>query len=139
LQARAGNAAVSRLLARQPTATPVDPLRKAYDKARVERDAFAKSAKRGPQTYDPAKRNADNCYGGFDVEYDPSGEQLLITLRGAVLFLPGITLGADKRAVAPRPTRSIGRALRAHRRAAPARRAGRLRCGCGRRASSGCG
>jgi hypothetical protein len=51
-----GNAAVSRLLARQPTATPVGPLREAYDKARVERDAFAKSAKRGPQTYDPAKR-----------------------------------------------------------------------------------
>jgi hypothetical protein len=100
LQARAGNAAVSRLLARQPTATVVSPAREAYDKARVERDKFAKSAKKPAQTYNPSTRNADNYYGGFDVEYDPGKEELLVTLKGAVLFLPGITLGADGRAVA---------------------------------------
>lgn len=91
LQASAGNAAVSRLLQRQPTAV-YNPLREGYDKARTERDTFVKGGKKGPKTYNPSSRNADNYYGGFDVEYDPGKDELLVTLKGAVLFLPGITL-----------------------------------------------
>jgi hypothetical protein len=99
LQARAGNAAVSRLLARQPT-TVLNPLRAEYDKARVERDKFAKGPKKPAQTYNPSTRNADNYYGGFDVEYDPGMEEMQITLKGAVLFLPGITINDTGMAVA---------------------------------------
>ena len=91
LQSSVGNAAVSRLLQRQPAAV-YNPLREGYDKARTERDAFVNVGKRGPKTYNPSTRNADNYYGGFDVEYDPSKDELLVTLKGGVLFLPGITL-----------------------------------------------
>jgi hypothetical protein len=101
LQRSAGNAAVTRLLARQPTVAPpapaggvFNPLQAGYDDARKQRDAFVAAGKKGPQTYNPSTRNADNYYGGFDVEYDPGTDQLLVTLRGAVLFLAGITLDA---------------------------------------------
>src|SRR3954452_12699305 len=92
LQRGAGNAAVSRLLQRQPTGTLV-PGQEEYDTARKERDTFVAGGKKGPQTYNPTTRNPDNYYGGFDVEYDPGTEALNITLKGGVLFLAGVVPG----------------------------------------------
>src|SRR3954464_5426429 len=69
LQRGAGNAAVSRLLQRQPTTLVPGP--EEYDTARTDRDAFIAGGKKGPQTYNPTTRNPENYYGGFDVEYDP--------------------------------------------------------------------
>jgi hypothetical protein len=108
LQRTAGNAAVARMLARQPAvASPggvYNPLQEGYDTARKERDAFVAAGKKGPQTYNPSTGNKDNYYGGFDVEYDPSAGQLLVTLKGAVLFLAGMTLDPTGRAVAVEPS-----------------------------------
>ena len=103
LQRSAGNAAVAGLLARQPSGTlsppgtatpkpisaPVD-----YSQARADRDAFVQAGPKGPTTYDPATRNPDNYYGGFDVTYDPAGQKLKVTVKGAVAFLPGMAMKA---------------------------------------------
>jgi hypothetical protein len=99
LQRSAGNVAVTRMLQRQPSGA-YNPFKADYDAARKDRDAFVAAGKKGPQTYNPSTRNADNYYGGFDVEYDPAGEQMLVTLRGAVLFLAGIVLDGSGAAVA---------------------------------------
>jgi hypothetical protein len=102
LQRSAGNAAVTRLLQRQPAAPAgvYNPYQQGYDDARAQRDAFVAAGKKGPQTYNPSTRNADNYYGGFDVEYDPGKAELLVTLKGAVLFLAGIVLDGTGRAQA---------------------------------------
>ena len=90
LQQGVGNAAVSRaILARNR-----NMIQQQYDKARKERDTFVAAGKKGPQTYNPSTNNADNYYGGFDVEYDPAKGELHVTLKGAVLFLAGMTLDA---------------------------------------------
>jgi hypothetical protein len=101
LQRSAGNAAVARLLARDPTTAPAgvyNPLQGGYDDARKARDAFVAAGKKGPQTYNPSTRNSENYYGGFDVEYDPGKDELLVTLKGGVLFLAGIVLDSAGRA-----------------------------------------
>ena len=101
LQQTAGNAAVSGMLARWPNITlppglkpkplsaPVD-----YGQARADRDAFVQAGKKGPTTYNPSTRNADNYYGGFDVTYDPAAQTLQVTVKGAIAFLPGMVLKA---------------------------------------------
>ena len=99
LQRSVGNSAVTRLLQRDPTGVLV-PGQEEYDTARKDRDAFVAGGKKGPQTYNPSTRNPDNYYGGFDVEYDPGAEQLLISLKGAVLFKAGIVLDGSGNAVA---------------------------------------
>ena len=71
----------------KPAAPPVD-----YDTARAERDAFVMGGKRGPVTYNPSTRNPDNYYGGFDVSYEPVGQKLRITVKGAIKFLAGMEL-----------------------------------------------
>src|SRR4051812_16895620 len=103
LQRSAGNSAVTRLLQRDPTAV-LNPLLPEYEQARKERETFVSAGKKGPQTYNPTSRNPENYYGGFDVAYDPAAEQLAITLKGAVLFLPGITLDGSGNAVAGEPS-----------------------------------
>ena len=55
LQRLAGNAAVTRLLARQDGV--FNPLMEGYEKARKEREDFGKSGKKGPQTYNPSGSN----------------------------------------------------------------------------------
>ncbi len=99
LQQTAGNAAVSRMLARwpfmaAPPAAVTSPASASadYDKARAERDAFVAAGKKGPVTYNPSTRNPDNYYGGFDVAYDPVAQTLQITVKGAIKFLPGMAL-----------------------------------------------
>jgi len=93
-----GNAALARLLARQPApaSAPVNPLLEGYEKARKERDEFAKSGKKGPVDYNPSSGNPDNYYGGFEVEYDPAAATLVARLKGAVAFLPGMDLVAGR-------------------------------------------
>jgi hypothetical protein len=110
LHRAAGNGAVTRLLQRDPTAV-LNPLQPEYDQARKDRDAFVAAGKKGPQTYNPSSRNADNYYGGFDVEYDPATEALNVTLKGGVLFLAGITLDAKGRAVAVETSAQTARAV----------------------------
>lgn len=92
--AGAGNAAVARLLARDPT--PYNPLMEGYEKARKERDDWVKGGKKGPTDYNPSSGNAANYYGGFQVEYDPASEALTITLKGGVVFKPGMSLSGDR-------------------------------------------
>ena len=111
LQQTAGNTAVARMLLRQPLLTPPapassahNPLLEGFDKARKERETFVSSGKKGPQTYNPSASNKDNYYGGFNVEYDPGKGQLLVTLKGAVLFLAGMSLDARGRAQAIEPS-----------------------------------
>ena len=87
LQRTAGNAAVSQMLARR-----TGPLTAAYEAARTARQAFIDGGKRGPITYDPSTRNKENYYGGFDVEYDPSEQDLFITLKGVVDFRAGLAM-----------------------------------------------
>ena len=110
LQRSAGNAAVTALL-RQPTAAPpapsgvYNPLQEGYDTARKEREQFIAQGKKGPQTYNPSTNNKDNYYGGFDVEYDPAKGAFTVTLKGAVLFVAGMTLDpATGRAQAVEPS-----------------------------------
>jgi hypothetical protein len=112
LQRTAGNTAVARLLQRDPAGV-LNPLMPEYEQARKDRDAFVAAGKKGPQTYNPSTRNPDNYYGGFDVAYDPGAEQLAITLKGAVLFLPGITLDASGNAVAGEPSAETAAAVAA--------------------------
>ncbi len=99
LQQSAGNAAVSRMLTRQR-----NMIQEQYDDARKERETFVAGGKKGPQTYNPSTNNADNYYGGFDVEYDPTKGELLVKLKGAVVFLAGMTLTAAGRAQAVEPS-----------------------------------
>lgn len=92
-----GNAALARLIARQ--GTPVNPLMEGYEKARKERDDWIKTGKKGPIDYNPSSGNAANYYGGFQVEHDPAKEEILISLKGAVVLSPGMDF-AGGRAVA---------------------------------------
>jgi hypothetical protein len=96
-----GNAALARLLARQPApaSTAVNPLMEGYEKVRKERDDWVKTGKKGPIDYNPSSGNVENYYGGFQVEYDPAKEELQVHLKGAVVMLPGMDL-VDGRAVA---------------------------------------
>jgi hypothetical protein len=110
LQRTAGNAAVARMLHRIVNDPPADHqhtlpgwLIDAYDRARKARDDFVAAGKKGPIVYDPSKRNKENYYGGFDVEYDPAQQELLIKLRGAAEFVPGMVLKHNK-AVAMEPS-----------------------------------
>ena len=96
-----GNAALARLLARQP-ATLVNPLMEGYEKARKERDEWIKTGKKGPIDYNPSSGNPANYYGGFEVEYDPAKEELQVHLKGAVVMLPGMDLVAGR--AVPRET-----------------------------------
>jgi hypothetical protein len=83
----------------RPAAPAVD-----YDTARAERDAFVMGGKRGPVTYNPSTRNADNYYGGFDVSYDPVGQKLRIAVKGAIKFIAGMELARGlARAKEPSP------------------------------------
>jgi hypothetical protein len=122
LQRGAGNAAVTRLLQRQPTGVLV-PGQEEYDQARKDRDAFVAAGKKGPQTYNPSTRNPDNYYGGFDVEYDPGSEALNITLKGGVLFLAGIVLDGSGNAVAVETSAQTAAAVTAINNLDPADRA----------------
>jgi hypothetical protein len=92
LQQSAGNAAVARWLARQPTVTTPAAQSADYDAARAERDTFVQAGKKGPVTYNPSDRNADNYYGGFDVAYDPGSQALDVIVKGAIEYLPGMIL-----------------------------------------------
>lgn len=92
LQRSAGNAAVARWLARQPTVTTPAAQSSEYDTARAELDTFVKAGKKGPVTYNPSDRNPANYYGGFDVAYDPALQQLDVIVKGAIEYLPGIIL-----------------------------------------------
>lgn len=105
LQRSAGNAAVGRLL-RSPDPfldAVTGPLAKAYEEARKAKEAYVKSGTKGPITYDPSKRNKQNYYGGFDVEYDPDKGVLTIRMRGVAEFKPGMRLRKG-RAVAVEPS-----------------------------------
>jgi hypothetical protein len=99
LQRSAGNAAVSRMLARQR-----NMIQEQYDAARKERETYVAGGKQGPQTYNPSTGNKDNYYGGFDVEYDPTKGDLDVKLKGAVMFLAGMSLSAAGRAQAVEPS-----------------------------------
>ena len=121
LQRLAGNAAVSRLLARQDGV--YNPLMEEYEKARKERDEYVKSGKKGPLSYNPSGSNPSNYYGGFDVEYDPASGQLLVSLKGAVLFVAGMTLDAGGRAQPVEPSAQTAAAARAINRLKRSRRA----------------
>jgi hypothetical protein len=130
LQQAAGNAAVSRLLSRQPAVAPpapsggtYNPLQADYDAARKERDEFVARGKKGPQAYNPSTSNKANYYGGFDVEYDPGSGVLLVTLKGAVLFVAGMTLDASGRAQAIEPSAQTAAAAAAINRLPKAKRA----------------
>ena len=109
LQRTAGNAATRRLLRRLgdyiggPHHVLPDWLMQGYHAARAAKDAYVAAGKKGPITYDPAKRNTENYYGGFDVEYDPVAGELKVKLRGAVQFLAGMELKSG-RAVAKEPS-----------------------------------
>ena len=120
-QRGAGNAAVLRMLQRQPTT--LVPGQEEYDTARRDRDAFVAAGKKGPQTYNPSSRNPDNYYGGFDVEYDPRAEALNISLKGGVLFLAGITLDTSGTAVAVEASPQTAAAVAAINKLPPADRA----------------
>ena len=109
LQQGAGNAAVSRaILARNR-----NMIQQQYDDARKERETFVAAGKKGPQTYNPSTNNAANYYGGFDVEYEPTKGELLVTLKGAVNFLAGMTTTAAGRAQAVEPSAQTAAAARA--------------------------
>ena len=130
LQRTAGNAAVSRMLMRQPAVAPpapaggvYNPLQEGYDAARKDRDAFVALGKKGPQAYNPSTSNKANYYGGFDVEYDPAKGELLVTLKGAVLFAAGMTLTAAGRAQAVEPSAQTAAAAAAINRLPKAARA----------------
>jgi len=130
LQRAAGNAAVTRMLRRQPTAAPptpsggvYNPLQESYDAARKERDEFVAHGKKGPQAYNPSTNNKANYYGGFDVEYDPGSGALLVTLKGAVLFVAGMSLDAGGRAQAVEPSAQTAAAAAAINRLPKAARA----------------
>lgn len=111
LQRDIGNAATTRLLQRRlgdlvpggVGKTLPDWLISGHAEARKARDAYVAKGKRGPITYDPRKRNKENYYGGFDVEYDPVKGELKVMLRGAVDFLPGMIMKSGK-AVAQEPS-----------------------------------
>src|SRR4051794_14764637 len=69
LQRTAGNAAVGRLLARRPRGLMDDRASAGeypqwYTDTRQALEAYRKSGKKGPITYDPSKRNKANYYGG---------------------------------------------------------------------------
>src|SRR4051794_8031236 len=81
LQRAAGNAAVARRLARVTTPAAQQS---EFDTARKERDHFIKAGRKGPVTYSPSDRNADNYYGGFDVAYDPAPPKPAHIVQGAV-------------------------------------------------------
>lgn len=107
LQRSAGNAAVARLLQRQPVLTPPAPtnaLQEGFETARKERETFIAAGKKGPQLYNPSATNKDNYYGGFDVSYDPATAELLVNLKGAVLFLAGMSIDPAGRAQAIEPS-----------------------------------
>lgn len=111
LQQSAGNAAVARMLQRQPvltppapTSSPYNPLQEGFDAARKERETFIAAGKKGPQIYNPSASNKDNYYGGFDVSYDPATAEMLVNLKGAVLFLAGMSLDPAGRAQAIEPS-----------------------------------
>jgi outer membrane protein OmpA-like peptidoglycan-associated protein len=123
LQRSAGNSAVTRLLQRDTTAV-LNPAAPDYEQARKDRDAFVAAGKKGPQTYNPTSRNPENYYGGFDVAYDPAGEQLAITLKGGVLFLPGITLDGAGNAVAGETSAQTAAAVATINKLPPAARGG---------------
>ena len=112
---------MSRLLARQDGV--YNPLMEEYEKARKERDDYVKSGKKGPVPYNPSGSNPANYYGGFDVEYDPASGQLLVTLKGAVLFVAGMTLDASGRAQPVEPSAQTAAAARAINRLKKERRA----------------
>lgn len=109
LQQGAGNAAVSRaILARNR-----NMIQQQYDDARKERETYIAGGKKGPQIYNPSTHNAANYYGGFDVEYEPTKGDLLVTLKGAVNFLAGMTTTAAGRAQAVEPSAQTAAAARA--------------------------
>jgi hypothetical protein len=116
-----GNAALARLLARQPT-TLVNPLMEGYEKARKERDEWIKTGKKGPIDYNPSSGNPANYYGGFEVQYDPAKEELQVHLKGAVVMQPGMDL-VGGRAVAREPSAQTQAAARVINRLPRAKRA----------------
>lgn len=118
LQRSAGNAAVSRMLARQR-----NMIQEQYDTARKERETYIAGGKKGPQTYNPSTGNKDNYYGGFDVEYEPTKGELLVKLKGAVMFLAGMSLSAAGRAQAIEPSAQTAAAAAAINRLPKAARA----------------
>lgn len=104
LQRTVGNAAVGRLMRFQKPPTPsLESIQAEYLQQRTLRDEYVKAGKKGPVTYDPSKRNKDNYYGGFDVEYDPEKQVLTIRLKAVADFQAGIIL-KDGRAVANEPS-----------------------------------
>ncbi len=126
LQRSAGNAAVARMLLRQPVVAPpalTNSPQEAFDTARKERETFIAAGKKGPQTYNPSATNKDNYYGGFDVEYDPAKAELLVMLKGAVLFLAGMSIDPAGRAQAIEPSAQTAAAAAAINRLPKAARA----------------
>jgi hypothetical protein len=109
LQEAMGNAATSRLLggrrglARAPLMRDGGvPSGQEYDDARDARKSWVDGGMRGPENY-----RASTGRGGFKVSYDPSGQELLIELNGAVDFQDGIELYLGVFAVANQPTAPV--------------------------------
>jgi hypothetical protein len=96
LQRVAGNAAVGVLARRLREYDTWPVIADAYIQARKDREAYSKSGKKGPITYNPTSRNKKNYYGGFDVSYDPDTEELNILLKGVVDFRPGMVMEGNR-------------------------------------------
>jgi hypothetical protein len=127
MQQGAGNAAVARWLAREPTTTTTPDAQQAeFDAARKEREDFIKAGKKGPVTYNPSDRNADNYYGGFDVAYDPALQTLDVIVKGAISYLPGMVMKSGL-AQAKEPSAETSAAADEINKLAPALRAAEVR------------
>jgi hypothetical protein len=97
LQRGAGNAAVARSIAtRRTVARVIDD--RPYNDGRQARDEWIAGGVRGPEDHVPSTGR-----GGFEAQYDPSGQKLTIELRGGVDFRDGMKLYFGTFAVAQQP------------------------------------
>ena len=97
LQRGAGNAAVARSIApANVLARVIDD--RPYNEGRQARDEWIAGGVRGPEDHVPSTGR-----GGFEAQYDPSGQKLTIELRGGVDFRDGMKLLFGTFAIAQQP------------------------------------